>query len=75
MKQPKNQKELLQILAEQDVQLSHQEEQIRVLKQALLRLEQEMRKTRVLAERAQGTNRQLNERLKVTEFLLKRNQN
>jgi len=72
MKQPKNQRELLELLAEQDKQIVHQQEQIRVLKQAMLRLEQQVRKIGVLAERTQGAHRTLNERVKVTEHVLRK---
>lgn len=74
MKQPKNQRELLELLAEQDHQITQQEEQIRVLKQALLRLEQQVRRIGTLAERAQGSNQRLVERVKVTEHLLRNRQ-
>lgn len=70
MKQPKNQRELLQLLAEQDRQLTLQTEQIRTLKLALLRLEQQVRKIGVVAERVQGSHRMLTERVRVAEFKL-----
>lgn len=72
MKQPKNQRELLLLLAEQDKQLAQQEEQIRILKQALLRLEQRVNKIGVVAERVQGAHRMLTERVRVTEYKLNR---
>lgn len=70
MKQPKNQKELLILLAEQNAQLEKQDGQIRTLKQALLRLEQKLNKVSVVADRAQDNARSLNERVKRTEVKL-----
>jgi hypothetical protein len=67
MKQPKNQHELLQLLAEQDRQIQHQEEQIRSLKLAMLRLEQKLSKVAIITERVQGANRLLAERVRVVD--------
>lgn len=70
MKQPKNQKELLVLLAEMDQTIGRQDEQIRTLKQALLRMEQKLGKVSRIAERAQDNNRVLSERVKRTEAKL-----
>lgn len=74
MKHPKNQRELLEILVEQEKQIANQSEQIRTLKRALLRLEQAVNKVNVVANRVQGTQRVLSDRVKITESKLRRTQ-
>lgn len=71
MKQPKNQKDLLTLLTEQDAKIKDQDKQIQTMKLALLRLEQRLRKVSVLAERVSGNQGRISERVRLTESKLK----
>ena len=69
MKQIKNQRDLFEIIEQQQKQLAEQSKQIRTLKQALLRLNESVRKVSVLAERSYhtATRAQTTGRVLVTE--------
>ena len=65
MQTPKTQKELLQIIEEQEIQ-------IRGLKQAMMRMEQRVRQLAVIAERTQGSQLRLNEQMRTVQLHLRK---